>query len=339
MGVTEMRLEQYSENDRALYECLVFNRETMMKNLGRIFTEEEAAFFFRAVLEQNSEGNEYGFFKVFVGAPDKEEYIGMGAITLNDEYEAPEIEYMLLPQFWNKGYGTELVEVLLNMVKGSSKIVAITDPENTYSRRILLKKGFESVKQYRNDDDEPAELFILKRPTIVLRDMRYSDIEDYVRWFTVETEWMHTDAPWEKEETTPESERSSWTEYYDSVRKLSDDAERWKYELEFDGKHIGWVSSYVDLDYVDNPGHVPAVGIDIPVAEAWNKGVGTQALQQFLGYLKKRGYKSAYTQTWSGNHAMLRVAEKLGFTENARKKDYRMVDGKLYDAITLQIDL
>ena len=36
---------------------------------------------------------------------------------------------------------------------------------------------------------------------------------------------------------------------------------------------------------------------------------------------------------------MLRVAEKLGFTENVRKKDYCMVDGKLYDAITLQIDL
>ena len=178
MGVTEMKLEKYSENDRALYECLVFNEETMVKNLGRTFTEEEAAFFFRAVLEQNSEGNEFGFYKVFVDEPDKEEYIGMGAITMNDEYEAPEIEYMLLPQFWNKGYGTELVEILLNMVQGSSTIVAITDPDNTYSRKILLKKGFESVKQYRNDDGEHAELFRLKRPILVLRDMVFSDIED-----------------------------------------------------------------------------------------------------------------------------------------------------------------
>ena len=58
---------------------------------------------------------------------------------------------------------TEMVEILFNMVKESSTIVAITDPDNTYSRKILLKKGFESVKQYRNDDDEPAELFIMKR--------------------------------------------------------------------------------------------------------------------------------------------------------------------------------
>ena len=34
---------------------------------------------------------------------------------------------------------------------------------------------------------------------ITLRDMIASDIENYVRWFTTETEWMDTDAPWEKE--------------------------------------------------------------------------------------------------------------------------------------------
>ena len=33
---------------------------------------------------------------------------------------------------------------------------------------------------------------------IVLRDMIESDIEDYVRWFTVEREWENWDAPWRK---------------------------------------------------------------------------------------------------------------------------------------------
>lgn len=334
-----MRLEKYSDNDKALYEQLVFNEETMGMNLGRTFTEEEAAFFFQAVLDQNIEENEFGFYKVFIDALDKEEYIGMGAITSNDEYDAPEIEYMLLPQFWNKGYGTKLVEILLNMVKESSMIVAITDPKNTYSRKILLKKGFESVKQYQNDDGETAELFLMKKANVVLRNMIFGDIEDYVRWFTVETEWMKTDSPWENEETTPEAERSSWTDYYERIRELPDDSKRWKYEIELDGKHVGWVSCYVDLGYVDNPGNIPAVGIDIPDATAWNKGIGTKALQQFLGDLKERGYKCVYTQTWSGNHAMLRVAEKLGFTEIVRKKDFRVVDGKKYDAITMQIDL
>ena len=36
---------------------------------------------------------------------------------------------------------------------------------------------------------------------IILRDIIESDIEDYVRWFTVEREWENWDAPWEKEDT------------------------------------------------------------------------------------------------------------------------------------------
>lgn len=54
---------------------------------------------------------------------------------------------------------------------------------------------------------------------------------------------------------------------------------------------------------------------------------------------KNRGYTCAYTQTWSGNHAMLRVAEKLGFTEYFRKKNHRTVNGEQYDAVTLKIEL
>ena len=39
---------------------------------------------------------------------------------------------------------------------------------------------------------------------IILRDIIESDIEDYVRWFTVEREWENWDAPWEKEDTDEE---------------------------------------------------------------------------------------------------------------------------------------
>ena len=55
---------------------------------------------------------------------------------------------------------------------------------------------------------------------IVLRDMIESDIEDYVRWFTVEREWENWDAPWEKEDTDAEAERKRWMEYYESRKNL-----------------------------------------------------------------------------------------------------------------------
>ena len=41
----------------------------------------------------------------------------------------------------------------------------------------------------------------IKNENIILRDMIESDIDDYVRWFTTETEWSNTDAPWESIES------------------------------------------------------------------------------------------------------------------------------------------
>ena len=55
---------------------------------------------------------------------------------------------------------------------------------------------------------------------IVLRDMIESDIEEYVRWFTVEREWENWDAPWEEKETTEETERQKRTEYFGTVKQI-----------------------------------------------------------------------------------------------------------------------
>lgn len=176
---------------------------------------------------------------------------------------------------------------------------------------------------------------------VILRDMRESDIENYVRWFTTETEWMHWDAPWETiEPSAPTEERTSWTEYYESVRNLPDDVVRQKFEIECDGVHVGWICAYKDLGYMENPEDIPAIGLDIPETAHRKRGCGTQAMRLYMEYLKeRRGWTSFYTQTWSGNLPMLRVAEKLGFYEVERRVGLREVDGVKYDAITLRVDL
>lgn len=180
------------------------------------------------------------------------------------------------------------------------------------------------------------------RKLIILRDMLPSDIEDYVRWFSEKSEeidWTDYDAPWEKEETTPEAERAVWTQYYASVRAMPPEAMRWRFEIEADGVHIGWVSAYCDLGYLDNSENLPAIGIDIPERRFRRRGNGEAALRTFIDYLKNAGYKALYTQTWSGNLPMVRLAEKLGFKEAARRTGLRQVRGKKYDAITWKISL
>lgn len=175
---------------------------------------------------------------------------------------------------------------------------------------------------------------------ILLRDMRESDIEDYVRWFTVDTEWMKWDAPWEAEAPASEADtRKEWAAYYQSMQALPESAVRWKFEIEWNGRHVGWVSRYTDLEYMENKDSIPAIGIDIPEKAVRKQGIGTEALASFIQYLREKGFSSIYTQTWSGNMAMLRVAEKLNFKPFFQANNYRTVEGKAYDAVTFKLDL
>lgn len=179
---------------------------------------------------------------------------------------------------------------------------------------------------------------------IILRDIIESDIEDYVRWFTVEREWENWDAPREKEDTDEENERRSWTEYYESVKLLPDDKLRWKFEIEWNGRHIGWVSSYrIDENYEfigeikDGQTFYRAIGIDICEPYLWGKGIGTNTLRAFINYYFDRGITELYTQTWSGNTRMIHCAEKLGFVECNRNVGTREVDGQ-YDGLTFKLE-
>ena len=172
---------------------------------------------------------------------------------------------------------------------------------------------------------------------IILRDMIEADIDDYVRWFTVETDWMNYDAPWEAKTISSKEELKNWTEYYQMVKDLKENDIRWKFEIEYEGHHIGWVSRYFDLEYLDNVDNMPAIGVDIPEKSFCNHGIGTTVLKMFVDYLKKAGYSHFYIQTWSGNKRMLRVAEKLGFSVICCKKDLRLVNNKTYDALTLKL--
>lgn len=174
---------------------------------------------------------------------------------------------------------------------------------------------------------------------LILRDMIEADVEDYVRWFTVETEWMNWDAPWETEKSDEATERTSWSEYYQTIIQKPADRIRYKFEIEADGRHIGWVSAYTDTEFYDNPEETVAIGIDIPEKQYRGNGNGSGALLQFMDYYRKLGHTRLLTQTWSGNLPMIAVAKKLGFTEVSRAVDVRTVNGKAYDALTFAIAL
>ena len=164
---------------------------------------------------------------------------------------------------------------------------------------------------------------------IVLRPIREADLADYHIWETTETEWTNWDGPWEAPFAPGEFVAMMQARIAKEAASPPDVYTR--LEIQANEGHIGWVSRY-DMD--DDPAKI-ALGIDIPPMNARGKGYGEQAFVLWTGYLFARlGAAGLYTQTWSGNLPMLRLAQKVGFTECRRIKDAREVRGAKYDALS-----
>lgn len=162
------------------------------------------------------------------------------------------------------------------------------------------------------------------------------DLKKIREWYTDITEWKLWDAPWEKVEYDEEKQKTY-------RRQRTENLPCFEYEIIYDKKHIGWISAYYmtdDFRYngLEKTSNI-AIGIDIPDESMRGKGIGVQAIKEYLKYFKELGYLKIYTQTWSGNTRMIHVAEKVGFKENNRFRELRNVNGKKYDALTFVIDL
>ena len=140
----KMKLEKFTKDDFEKYFKLVSNESVMAQITERAIPLDEAEANFQKLLERNSKNELFGSYKVF-----DEDYIGLGHVTVNeDNPKEAEIGYMLLPACWGKGYGTLIAGELIELAKQTnvSRLTAIIDPENSPSRKILLKHGFASEK-------------------------------------------------------------------------------------------------------------------------------------------------------------------------------------------------
>jgi RimJ/RimL family protein N-acetyltransferase len=87
------------------------------------------------------------------------ESIGMCGLIKRDTLEDVDIGYAFLPKFWGQGYAVEAARSVKAYAKdaiGLKRIVAITDPANDSSIRVLEKIGlrFERMVSLSADDIE-----------------------------------------------------------------------------------------------------------------------------------------------------------------------------------------
>ena len=153
----QIELLKFREEDFKYYFKLVSNSEVMAQITERPISLEEARINYRKLVCRNEKYETFGSYKVL---SSNKEFIGLGHLTLNEEYkDEAEIGYMILPEYWGKGFGNEIAKVLIETAKKTKlKILkAIIDPQNIPSRKILMKQGFIS-EQICEIDGLPGEI-------------------------------------------------------------------------------------------------------------------------------------------------------------------------------------
>jgi len=167
---------------------------------------------------------------------------------------------------------------------------------------------------------------------IKLRDIKTDDLELFRKWQIGDQQWKQLDGPYYKKNTEEEVD-----EFLELI-KQNIESGKWPNprkrliiaDLETD-KFIGDVSWYwqsVETNWISH-------GIVLYDPQNWKTGIGYEAFGIWSQYLFDAMTRIARLdlRTWSGNHGMIALARKLGFTLEAQFRKARIVDGKYYDSI------
>ena len=84
--------------------------------------------------------------------------IGICGFVTRDTLEHPDIGFALLPEFWGQGYAYESAAAVMAFGKdvlGLDRILAVTNPDNYSSIRVLEKLGLRADGNVTLSDDGP----------------------------------------------------------------------------------------------------------------------------------------------------------------------------------------
>lgn len=100
---------------------------------------------------------DYGFGMYLVVLKNTGEVAGLCGLVKRDGLDDVDIGYAFLPRYWSKGYATEAALAIKEYAKdaiGLKRLVAITDPLNQGSIRVLEKIGLKFEKMIRLSEDD-----------------------------------------------------------------------------------------------------------------------------------------------------------------------------------------
>lgn len=155
-------LRQFDLSD-ADFILALLNEPSFIQNIGDrgVRTRADAEKYIENVAMVSYAKNGFGLLAVTL--TETGETIGMCGLIKRDALEDVDIGYAFLPKFWSQGYAIEAAQGVMKFAKevvGLRRVVAIVDPANLGSVRVLEKLGMTFEKMMKlSEDDIDLKLF------------------------------------------------------------------------------------------------------------------------------------------------------------------------------------
>jgi RimJ/RimL family protein N-acetyltransferase len=162
---TERLILRQLTADDAEFIFELLNDPSFIRNIGdrNIRTLDDACAYILNGPAASYARNGFGLW--LVALKETNERIGMCGLIRRENLEDVDIGYAFLPRFWGKGYAVEAARAAKDYAKdvvGLNRLVAIVDPTNEGSIRVLEKLGLRYEKMVRlSEDDIDLKLFAI----------------------------------------------------------------------------------------------------------------------------------------------------------------------------------
>lgn len=286
---------------------------TVMATLGGIRSEQQS----RENLQWNLDQWQNNGFGLWVWYDKTSHHFvgraGLRVVNVTGKDEV-EVAYALLPQYWNKGFATEIARACVQIAFEKlhlSKLICFTLEINKASRRVMEKVGFQYAKDFIHND-YPHVLYELYsdfywQHVITFKPLKKSHLSLLVNWLKM----PHVKQWWNDELSSIQIKQKYAARIGDKYIQ--------PFIVYFHQKPIGFIQFYYADKVGDNwwPEAKPGtVGIDQFIGEEKyiNKGIGSVFIHLFIKKLfNNKKINKIITDVDPLNQRALRCYLKVGF--------------------------
>jgi RimJ/RimL family protein N-acetyltransferase len=154
---TRLCVSHFSEDGDAAFILRLLNEPSFIRHIAdkKVRTLDDARAFLRSGPIASYAKHGFGMSRVALKEGDTP--IGMCGLIQRDNFPDVDIGYAFLPEYWSQGYAIEAARGVLETavrVHGLGRVIAVVNPDNAESSRMLEKLGFAFEKMVRMQPEE-----------------------------------------------------------------------------------------------------------------------------------------------------------------------------------------